>query len=298
VEFTLRQLETFVTIANYGSTSRAAQILHMSQPAVSKALTGLERQFGNQLFERRARRLHLNEIGRALLPKAQNLLAEAREIEHSFARRREGLVGLLRVGASSTIANYLMPEIIGQFITEHPEVRMSMSVGNTSKILAELRDYDIDIALIEGLSHSHDLETIPWREDRLVIVASPDAPLARSKNITLDDLTETSWIIREPGSGTRQNFERAITNQIGNLKIALELGQMEAVKRAVSLGYGISCLSHLAVEREIESGHLVELQTPLGSLTRSFFVVVHKTKHRSDLLRAFLEEISGISSTA
>ncbi|MBI1373390.1 MAG: LysR family transcriptional regulator [Phycisphaera sp.] len=289
MDYTLRQLETFIAIACYGGTSRAARELHMSQPAVSKALTALESQLSCRLFERQGKRLHLNEVGRALLPRAQSLLAEAREIQRSFAGSRPGLIGLLRVGASSTIANYIMPELIGRFVSEQLDVRMSMSVGNTQHVLARLRAYEIDIAMIEGFGHGHDLDTRHWRDDRMVVLAAPDNPLAGTDGVSLDQLVAAPWIMREPGSGTRQNLERSLGDKIGQLNIALELGQTEAVKRAVELGYGVSCLSEMAIRREVDAGRLVELRTPDVQLTRAFYIVVHKTKHRSDLLRAFLD---------
>lgn len=289
MEFTLRQLETFIAVAGYGSTSRAASELHMSQPAVSKAIHALEGHLASKLFERRGNRLSLNEVGRALLPHARNLIGDAREISDSFGRARQGLVGQLRIAASSTIANYIMPDQIGTFMAAQPGVRVSMSVGNTQQVLAKLRAYEIDLALIEGDDHGQDLHSMPWLEDRMVIFASPTSPFAQDEQVSLERLAQAKWVIRESGSGTRQNFERAIANKIDRLHVALELGQTEAVKRAVALGYGIGCLSIRAIHREAELGQLVVLPTPYLELTRSFNIVVDKNKHQSSLLRAFID---------
>lgn len=289
MEFTLRQLETFIAVAGYGSASRAASELHMSQPAVSKAIHALEGHLASKLFERRGNRMSLNEVGRALLPHARNLVGDAREISDSFGRARQGLVGQLRIAASSTIANYIMPDQIGNFMAAQPGVNVSMSVGNTQQVLARLRSYVIDLAVIEGDDHGQDLHSIPWRGDQMVIFAPPTSPLAQYEQVSLEHLAEAKWIIRENGSGTRQNFERAIANKIERLDVALELGQTEAVKRAVALGYGIGCLSLRSIDRELGLGQLIVLPTPYLELRRSFNIVIDKNKHQSGLLRAFID---------
>ncbi|TYO99169.1 DNA-binding transcriptional LysR family regulator [Geothermobacter ehrlichii] len=285
---TLRQLEAFVAVAREGNVTRAADTLRLSQSAVSMSLAELERQLGERLFDRRGKRLVMNDQGRVLIPKAADVLFRVREIDALFSGPEQQLAGLLRVGASSTIGNYLMPRILGAFTSTHPRARLSLDVGNTEQIVQELLRFTIDIGFIEGFCHRPDIETIPWRQDRLAIHAGAEHPLARKRNIDIHDLMQARWILREQGSGTREVFENALAGKMDGIRVYLELGNTEAIKEAVEAGLGISCLSLLATRRARQSGALVALKTPFLDLRRNFYLLLHGEKYRSRLLRRFI----------
>ncbi|ORJ54913.1 LysR family transcriptional regulator [Geothermobacter hydrogeniphilus] len=285
---TLRQLEVFVAVAQEGNVTRAAEALRISQSAVSMSLAELERLLGEKLFDRRGKRLLVNDQGRVMIPKAVDVLARVTEIETTFSGPDDRLAGLLRIGASSTIGNYLMPRILGDFTAEHAEARLSLDVGNTEQIVQELLHFNIDIGFIEGFCHQTTIETIPWRQDHLAIHAGADHPLAKKRNISVDDLMAARWILREQGSGTREVFETALAGKLGNIRVYLELGNTEAIKEAVEAGLGISCLSLLATRRARRSGALVALQTPFLDLRRNFYLLLHGEKYRTRLLRRFM----------
>ncbi|PNU18557.1 LysR family transcriptional regulator [Geothermobacter hydrogeniphilus] len=292
---TLRQLEVFVTVAQEGNVTRAAEALRISQSAVSMSLAELEKLLGEQIFDRRGRRLAVNDQGRALIPKAAAVLARVGEIDTFFSGPDNQLAGLLRVGASSTIGNYLMPRILGKFTAAFPGAQLSLDVGNTEQIIQELLRFNIDVGFIEGFCHQAAIETIPWRQDHLAIHAGADHPLARKKKISISDLVQARWILREQGSGTREIFEAALAGKMDSIKVYLELGNTEAIKEAVEAGLGISCLSLLATRRARQSGALVALKTPFLDLRRNFYLVLHGEKYRTQLLRrfmAFCEEYS------
>ncbi|NOY13578.1 MAG: LysR family transcriptional regulator [Deltaproteobacteria bacterium] len=285
----LRQLEVFISVAQTGNVTRAAEALRISQSAVSMSLAELERLLGEKLFDRRGKRLVVNDQGRALIPKAAAVLSRVAEIDSLFSGPDHQSTGLLRVGASSTIGNYLMPRIFGAFTDHFSEAGISLDVGNTEHIVQELLRFNIDIGFIEGLCHQPAIETIPWRPDNLAIHVGAGHPLAEKAELSSDDLLQARWILREQGSGTREIFEAALSGKMDSLRVYLELGNTEAIKEAVAAGLGISCLSLLATRRARQSGALVALKTPFLDLRRNFYLLLHREKYRTKLLRCFID---------
>jgi DNA-binding transcriptional LysR family regulator len=289
---TLRKLEIFIQVADLGQVTRAGQALSMSQSAVSMALAELESAAGGPLFLRQGRRLLLNDRGRLLLEPAREILRKTAQFERLLSDSGEAPRGLLRIGASTTIGNYLLPEYIAKFSRNYPEARATLQVGNTQQIEQSLARGEIDLGLIEGPSHAPQLEILPWRDDELIVIAGREHPLGRESAVTLAMLTAADWIMREPGSGTREVFEAALSDRSGQVRIALELGHTEAVKKAVEAGMGIACLSRLAVQRELDHGWLVEIKTALD-LKRPLVILLPRGASRTRLLQAFLERLDG-----
>jgi len=285
---TLRQLEVFLAVARAESVSGAARALAMSQSAASAALLDLERQFDVQLFDRRGRRLHLNELGRVIRARAENVLEHARELESALERRAEA--GPLRVGATLTIGNYIAPALLARFIREHPRaVPPSLAIANTTEIARQVADFRLDVGLVEGEVEQADLELSPWREDQMVVFCAPGHPFARRRALEDADLREASWIVRERGSGTRQAFDRAMRGLLPQLRIALTLEQTEAIKSAVEQGLGVSCLSRIALEPAFKGGRLCPCRVPHRDFRRQFFFLLHKDKRRGDALTRWLD---------
>ena len=286
---TLRQLDIFAATAASGNLTRAAGRLGLSQSAASMALAELERQFSEPLFDRVGKRLVLNERGRALLPRAQEVLARVREIGDLFGSEDGRLAGELRIGASSTIGNYLIPHLLGQLAGGHPELKLHLDVVNTEQVIAGMAAFAYDIGFVEGPCRRSELETIPWRDDQLAVFAAAGHPLAAKAVLTPEDLAAARWILREPGSGTREVFETAVTDRLPPLQIFLELGHSEAIKQAVEAGLGIGCLSLLTLERALAVGALKLLPTPFLDLSRTLNILIHHDKYRTAVLRAFLD---------
>lgn len=280
MKYSFRQLEVFLAAAHFQNITRAAESLAMSQSAASSALKELESQFDIQLFDRVGKRLQLNELGRLYRPKAESLLAQAKELEQAFSRHTE--VGALKVGATLTIGNYLAVGVMAQYMDTPTRPRVSLEVANTQTIAERVREFELDIGLIEGELQSTDLEVIPWREDRLQVFCAPHHPLAAKGSLTDDDLRAATWIMREPGSGTRQSFERGMHGLLPDLNVLLELEHTEAIKRAVEAGLGIGCLSQVALADAFRRGSLVPLAAPSHrSFDRQFYFILHKQKYRS-----------------
>lgn len=279
MHYTLRQLQVFLAVAHYENVTRAAEHLAMSQSACSGALKDLESQYDVQLFDRVGKRLQTNELGRLLRPKAEALLAMAQELEYDLKKHKD--VGQIKLGATLTIGNYLAVQLISDFMRSKDGAGVTLEVANTQTIAERLLNFDIDIGMIEGEYSNPDLDIIPWQQDELICFCAPDHELAQAANLTDKDLESSQWILREPGSGTRQAFERALHGLMPKLNILLELQHTEAIKRAVEHGLGISCLSLITLEDDFKRGNLVPLKVPHRDFKRQFYAVLHKQKYRS-----------------
>jgi len=286
MKYSLRQLEIFVAISRTESVSRAAEALSLSQSATSTALSELERQFDLQLFDRVGKSLRINETGRQLLPRAVELLDRAHEIE-ALLQGHAGF-GYMKIGATLTVGNYLATLLVARFLQEHPESRIQLQVHNTSTIVQQIVNHELDIGLIEGDTHHPDIEVQPWIADELVVFSAPGHPLAKASNISIEQLLQEPWILREKGSGTRETFDRALRNNHSKLNIRLELEHTEAVKRAVESGLGIGCISRLALKDAFRRGSLVPLATPELNLGRYFYFLWHKQKYQTTGMREFI----------
>lgn len=279
MRYSLRQLEVFLATTHFQNVTKAAEQLAMSQSAASGALKELEAQFGIQLFDRIGKRLQINEFGDRIRIKAEALLAQARELEDALTQHNS--IGHIKVGATLTIGNYLCVDLINQYMSDSPNAQVKLEVANTEKIAEKILNFDIDLGLVEGEFNHPDLDIRPWRKDELVCFCAADHPLANKPLLTDTDLLEAKWILREPGSGTRQSFERALAGIAPNIKIALELQHTEAIKRAVERGLGISCLSRITLDQAFARGTLVPLQVKQRDFSRVLYFVIHKEKYLS-----------------
>ncbi|HEY6529406.1 MAG TPA: LysR substrate-binding domain-containing protein [Cellvibrionaceae bacterium] len=295
MHFTLRQIEVFLAIAHYENVSRAAEHLAMSQSACSGALKDLERQYNVPLFDRWGKRLQLSDMGCSLRPKAEALLEQAKSFEGDLRRRKD--MGLLKLGATLTIGNYLAVVMIKEFMLKSPGAKVSLHVANTQAVVQGLLNYDYDLGLIEGDINHRDLLLLPWRDDELVCFVAPDHPLAQHKQLLDSDLTSAAWILREQGSGTRQAFDRAMQGLLPQLNIVLELEHTEAIKRAVEAGMGISCLSRISLADAFARGSLVPLAVPHRDFSRRLYVALHKHKYSSPSVLQWLQ-LCGLASAS
>ncbi len=286
MKYSLRQLEICVAVSREQSVSRAAEALSLSQSATSTALGEFERQFNLQLFDRIGKTLRINETGQQLLPRAVELLDRAHEIE-ALLQGHAGF-GHMKVGATLTVGNYLATIIVTRFLQEHAESRIQLQVHNTSTIVHKIANHELDLGLIEGDCHHPDLEVQQWIADELVVFAAPDHPLAKLKQVSMEQLLQQAWILREKGSGTRETFDRAFHNNHAQLSIRLELEHTEAIKRAVESGLGVGCISRLALKDAFRRGSLVPLATPQLDLSRFFYIVWHKQKYQTTGIREFI----------
>lgn len=296
IGISIRQLEVFVAIANAGSVRAAAARLSVTQPAVSMALSELERQISAPLFDRIRGRLHLSPRGKELLPAAQEVVERMHEIQRKPGEHAHALTGELRLGTSNTIGNYLVGELLGAFVRRHPGVSLSVSVENTRTTVAGVLEYRIDVGCVEGPVNHPDIDTLPWRDDDLQVCAAPDHPLVRLPRLHPEDFADANWILREPGSAMRTQSE-TIMASLPPGRIFLELGQVEAIKQAVIAGMGIACLPGAAASDAVAAGRLAVLDTPFLALHRRLSLILHKARYRGSLIDAFVHSLEPSLST-
>lgn len=283
MQITLRQLEIFAAICQEGAITRAARRIGLSQAAASQALAELENQLQRRVFDRKGRRLKENAAGSELLPDAIAVLDRVRAIE-----RGAGAPSLnIRLSASLTAGNYMLPSFIGRFARRHPGTRFQVQIGNTERVVSAVRQLDSDAGWIEGLAQDPHLQSFPWREDKLAIIAAPAHPLA-GKRVTAAKLADVRWVLRERGSGTREVFEEAIGGKFVLRHVAAELGGIGAVKRAVMAGLGLSCISRSTIELELKARQLALVHAPWLNLRRQITLLIHRQKYLDRGLRMFL----------
>lgn len=270
----LHLLRVFFAVAEQRSFSRAAETLFISQPAVSRAVRELEHQVDLALIERggggtKGRRgIRLTESGQALFEHARAIFAMERAASEDI-RARVGLKrGTLAVGASTTIAGYWLPAYVARFVHEFPAIRPQVVVGNTRTITEALIDCRIDLGLVEGPVDDDRISSVRWREESLLLVASAQAPLARRRKLDAKALSAQAWLMREPGSGTREVARRLLQSHGIEPAQTIEIGSNEGIARAVANGAGIAVLPSIVVQDLIELGRIKPLHgtkaTPLN----------------------------------
>jgi DNA-binding transcriptional LysR family regulator len=282
----LRQLEVFVAIAREGSSRAAAERVARSQSAASSALAELEAVLGVQLFDRLGRRLILNENGRALLPSAAALLDQAAETESLFDTASNHSAPL-RLAASLTIGEYLLPDLLARWKQQQPNSRVRMAIGNTLEVIASIVGHDADVGFIEGSQTHADLQVQAWMQDELVIVAAPGHPLA-GRTATTRQLGAATWILRELGSGTRQATDQWLLDHLGTLNVEFELESTESIKQLAMAGAGLACLSRHTVAAALAQGSLVEVRTRLPAARRRLSIVVGRGRQPGRAAQAFI----------
>lgn len=276
LRLTLRQLEVFAAMARSGSTRGAADQIARSQSAASASLAELEHTLGVQLFDRVRQRLVLNENGRSLLARAAALLDQAAEVEQLFIREH---ATPLRMAASLTIGELLLPELVARWTRLHPASLVQLQIGNTSEVIAAVAAFDVDLGFIEGPQTHPELLVKPWLTDEMVVVAAAGHELALRRHVDADALRAARWAMREGGSGSRAAVDRWLFEHLGPVDVGFEFGSSEAIKRLVATGAAVACMSRHAVAAQLADGTLVELQTGLPPAERRLAIVLHKDKH-------------------
>lgn len=264
----LHHLRVFARVAEEGGFTRAAQSLRLSQPAVSKAVRELERQTGVPLLDRAGRATTLTAAGEALFARARELFAVEQSAEEELRALRGLNGGVLRVGASTTVATYLLFPYLARFRQANPYVELRVSSANTRAIARALLERRLDIALVEGPVQHPQIDVVPWRDDELVVIAPPSHRFASKRSIQLRELSDEPLIVREPGSGTRKVAERALAAHDVRPQVSLQLGSTEAIKQAVAAGLGLAFVSRFAVEDQVKLGRIAAVRVREAALGR------------------------------
>ncbi|TAN48049.1 MAG: LysR family transcriptional regulator [Betaproteobacteria bacterium] len=286
-----RRLQVFHAVAKHLSFTKAAEALFMTQPAVTFQVKQLEEHFNTRLFERGHGRNSLTPAGLLVLEYAEKILTLSAELDLRLKEMTGEVGGLLLVGASTTIAEFLLPQVLGDFKSKYPKVQPRLAVANSETVENRVAEHTIDIGFIEAPSHRDSVVTDVCCEDELQAVCAPSHPLARLKSATPKQLVQYPFISREAGSGTREVIDQYLqTSGVApdSLNVVMELGSPEALKGLVATGLGFTILSRAAVVKETRLGQLVRV--PLAPrLIRNFSVVYPKEKFRSRLVNTFVQ---------
>jgi DNA-binding transcriptional LysR family regulator len=290
---TLEQLRIFVAVAEKQHVTQAARELNLTQSATSAAVAALEERYAIKLFDRIGRGIVLTHTGRTFLTEARAVLARAHSAEQVL-RDIAGLKGgKLVVAASQTVANYWLPSRLQAFQAAHPGVNVSLRIANTERVAADVRESVADIGFIEGDIDDGALATRRIDGDALVVVVGPRHPLARLRKLPAGWMTQTPWILREPGSGTRAMFELALKRRglrLADLAVQLELASNEAIRTAVESGLCATAISDLVAEKSIAAKTLFQIEGELAK--RSFYFLRLKERHVSKAEAALLTSIA------
>lgn len=285
---TLVQLQTFARLAEVGNFTRAAEDLHLTQPAVTQQVRTLERQLGVRLVDVVGRRPVLTEGGRFLAARALEILANAASLEREMREFALAQAGELRVGATLTIGSYTLPQILARFRKEHPAVTIQARIANTEIMAGLVAQGALSVALIEGPLTDNRFEVRPFQEDRLVLAVAPDHPLAVVETVYVQDIEGQPFIWREAGSGTRAAVEKLFRERGVGVRSVLELPSGEGAVRAVEAGMGISVLSELIVEDAVVQGRIRRIEFADAELMRTFRVISLHGRSLSPAIQAFV----------
>jgi DNA-binding transcriptional LysR family regulator len=290
MHLTLRQLTIFDAVARHQSFSRAAEELHLSQPAVSLQVRQLERNLGLPLTEQLGKRVYLTEAGKEVYRTSRQVGERLRELQQALDEQKGLDRGRLAVAVASTV-NYFAPRLLAGYSQRFPGVRISLTVTNREGLLQRLEQNDVDIALMGQTPEHLDLVAEPFMENPLVVVASPTHPLAGTRRIPLQALREETFLLREPGSGTRVAMERFFASHGMSLSSGMEMNTNEAIKQAVEAGLGLGLVSWHTVGLELEMGRLTVLDVEDFPIRRQWYVVHRSGKRLSQAAQAFREHV-------
>jgi len=283
VKLTLRQLEIFLNVVREGHLTNVAKAMGLSQSAISMAIKELEKILGNPLFDRINKKLILNEMGRAFEKEVAPILKKINDIEYEF--KNSVNKGMVRVGASTTIVDYLMPPIICSYMNTYPDVKIALKEGNSKKIVDLIKDGELDVGFIEGVVNDSEIIKTIIGVDELVVVTTDDS---LTNECFIDSIQNKKWVLREEGSGTREVFLDYVKDKVDHINIFLELGHTESIKSLLINHQCLTCISKIAVTRELEERKLIQVPLRNFECKRNFYMIYHKDKYKSELFNKFV----------
>lgn len=285
---TLHQLKVFEAAARHGSFTRAAEELFLTQPTVSMQVKQLSKSVGLPLFEQVGKRLYLTEAGRELLATCREIFDRIAQFEMTIADLKGVKQGLLRLAVVTT-AKYVVPRLLGPFCQRYPGIDVSLQVTNHEILMERFSQNQDDLYILSQVPENLDMNVHPFLENPLVVLAPRNHHLANEKDITLEAIANEPFIMREPGSGTRQAVQKMFEKESLGLKVKLELGSNEAIKQAIAGGLGISVLSSHTLALEGGTSQLIILNVQGFPIERHWYVVYPAGKQLSVLARTFFD---------
>ncbi|GAB6174318.1 LysR family transcriptional regulator [Paradesulfitobacterium aromaticivorans] len=288
----VESLRVFVTVVDKKSFSRAADELFISQPSVSLHIRNLENEFNVKLLNRSPKQVEPTESGRILYEQARQILLLYNQAKENIDELRNVVKGNLKIGASFTIGEYVLPRLMAEYATQYPYVEIEVMIANTEEVIQALRANQLHIGLVEGKVTHTDILSEPFMEDEMILVVPPKHPLAGHQEVMAERLHDQVWILREHGSGTRMFSDYLIEEYKLSVKRSFVFSSSQGVKEAVAAGLGIALVSRLIVQRELTSGELIGLRIKGKRITRRFVIIVLPTSASSKALEVFMDKVT------
>jgi len=287
MKITLRQMEIFLEVAHMGHLTKVAEKMGLSQSAVSMSIKELENIIGYKLFDRINKKLALNEKGRAFAEAIAPLVSKLNDIEEEFKNDENN--GELLIGVSTTIADYLIPPIICDYMKSYPQVKVNLKIGNTKEIVDLIESGSVDLGFVEGNVDSTSIKQEIVGPDELIVVTGDRELAEKQESFYIDKLLDKRWILREEGSGTREVFLTHLGDLAAQINLFLELRHPESIKNMlIQSKKCLTCLPRISVMKELERGDLYELKIKKLKFERQFLLIYHKDKYKTSLLSKFI----------
>ena len=292
---TLRHMKVFRAICeNDFNTTKTAEALNMTQPAVSQVIKEMEQYYGVRLFDRIGRKLVITRAGNVLLDYANHISTLFDEAEEVL--RDSDLLGQINVGATLTIGSLFLPRYVKVFYDSHPNIEVKCLVAPTSTLEKKILSYELDIALVEGKIHDPSIIFEEYMDDELTVVCAANGKFKKDQVISIEEFRKQNIIVREVGSGTREVFERAMERAGFSVVPAWEAISTTAIINAVLSGLGVAVLPYRVVCPYIESGKLINIKVEQLDLKRKFYLIHHREKHITSSVKAFIESCKNYES--
>ena len=289
---TIRHYQIFAAVCGEMNMTAAAGHLNMTQPAVSQTIAELEEYYGVRLFERLSRKLYLTGAGEKLLGYARHILRMNADAEGEM--RTLNRSAALRLGVSVTVGTYVLPGLAAAYREKAPWVTLRVTEDNTAQIEKMIMEDRLDLGFVEGEVTLRDIVTRPFREDGMTLICGRDHPFAKRKSVEPRELEGENFILREEGSGTRKSFEDVMREHALRWSSTWTCNNADTIKMAVARGLGISVISRLAVQKELDAGELAGVDIEGLRFTRLFQFIYHKDKYHTEAMRDFMDFCCGV----
>lgn len=283
---TLRHMKIFVAVCENDGVTAAAKKLFIAQPSVSLAIRELEEYYGIRLFDRISRKLYITEQGKEFLKYASYIVSLFDELESKIKNWDQA--GILRIGSSITIGNYLLPSLVKEFTKKHPQIKVQVTIDNSEEVEKKVIKNKVDFGLIEGISHSNQIKKIKFRKDKLVLICGKNHPLSKINEVELDELIKYDFILREKGSGSRELFDSTMLIHDVKIEPMGESISTRAIIQSVIAGLGLSVVPYLLVKEDMEKGNIHGINIKGMAFNRDYYIIHHKNKYLSDLASDFI----------
>ncbi|CDQ38029.1 MULTISPECIES: LysR family transcriptional regulator [Virgibacillus] len=285
-------LRTFITLVDVKNFTKTAEILHISQPSVSLHIKNLEKEFGTNLIVRSPKSLQVSPTGEILYHRAKQIITIYEQAKQEISEHHHAVKGELKIGASFTIGEYILPVVLAELQAAYPELELEVMIGNTEEVVQDVKLFHVDIGLIEGQTNDKELSVYPFMQDELFILAGVNHPLATKPKVTMGDLQHQAWVTREEGSGTREYLDHVIRSNGLKVKSLLTISSNQGVKESVIKGLGLSLLSHSVIERDVQLHQLTILPLKNISFNRTLSYVYSPIMRKKQNVEAFIQTIS------